>query len=227
MNAKYRIDENGITIKKLFKSAHINFDEIQSITEDAEHNLVTTKNGESYNIDLGFRTLTYTYPILFRYIEQYNIDFRSLDDIKDESKIYTYDEALSIARKTEEMIRRYANEFVIEQLGREFCVETRFYETAKYESGVYLILQKAGNVVRPQKNSRNWNEEDPDVFDQIELLFGPIMWDTANRCAKYGVTAECHDEEPCRKTTYECVNDFVTELRKDHTYKDSDHSAAG
>ena len=213
MKQNYKIDENGITIKKLFKSTKIKYEEIQSITEDAEHNLVTTKNGESYNINLGFGSLSYKYPEIFRYIEQYNIDFRSLDDIKDASKIYTYEEALLIAQKTEERIRRYATEIVREKLGSEFCVETRFYENKNKESGIYLILLKDGNVVRPEENSWNWNKEEPDVFDDIELLFGPIMWDTANRCAKYGVTVECNDEETCRKTIYECVNEFCDELQ--------------
>ena len=212
MNAKYIIDESGITIKKLFKSTHINYDEIQSISEEAEHNLVTTKNGESYDINLGLAALSYSYPFIFKYIERYNIDFRSLDDIKDGSKIYTYDEVRSIAQKTDEMIRRYANEAAAEKLGREYIVETRFYENEKIESGVYLILLKDGSVVRPQKNSWNWNKDEPDVFDQIELFFGPIMWDTVNRCAKYGVAVECNDEAACRKTTYECVDDFCKEL---------------
>ncbi|MBO4390277.1 MAG: hypothetical protein J5825_05425 [Lachnospiraceae bacterium] len=215
MNNRYIINDNGITIKKLFRSRLIAYEEIQSIVEDGEHNYISTKDGETIDISRGLSSITWKYPILLKYIEQYNIEFRAEDDLRNGAPLYTYEEVLQVAERTEEWIKEYANCLIVSKLGADHSIETEFYGLSDQESGINLLLLKDGNkVTLPEKLRNGCYTTDPSAIDYVELFFGPVLWDTEHRCGKYGVTVECLDEEQCRKTTLDLVNEFCEEYQK-------------
>ncbi|MBO4390418.1 MAG: hypothetical protein J5825_06135 [Lachnospiraceae bacterium] len=217
MNNKLIINENGITIKKLFRSRQISYEEIQSIVEDGEHNFINTKDGETIDISLGFSNITWNYPILFKYIEQYNIDFRAEDDLKNGAPVYTCEEVLQVAQSVAERIKEYVNCLLVSKIGAEYSIETEFYGLNDPESGVNLLLLKNGTKVTLPEKLRNGSDgEDPSAIDFVELFFGPVLWDTEHRCGKYGVTVECLDEVQLEKTLSDLVNEFCEGYEKEN-----------
>lgn len=216
MDQKYTVDENGITVKKLFKSILVPYTEILSIVVGGGHNYVNTRSGESYDIDPGFSSVTVKCPILFKYIEEYNIDFKDMDEVKDGQQTYTYEEALQIAKRTEEQIKKYACNTIAMQMGKDYSIETRFYDKVDTFSGVDLILVKDGKAVElPPELKDFYDKEETGAFDQMDLFYGPVLWDAEHSCARYGITEECRDDTICERTVFECVTDLCVRYKRE------------
>ncbi len=215
METTYSVDANGITVKKLFKSVLIPYAEIRNIVAGSGHNYIYMRNGVTYDIEIGRVSITLKFPMIIPYIEKYNIDYRDMDELKEGQQIYTYEEALQLANRTDLWIRRYANEAVAMQMGRNYTIETRFYDNIETFSGVDMILVKDGYAVElPQEVKDMYHRTETGVFDHMDLFYGPVLWDTEHRCGKYVITEECMDERICERTVFEFISDLCVRYKR-------------
>ena len=72
---KITANENGIVIKKMFKSTEIPYKEItQVVIEGKDRTVIKTRSGEEY-VDTSFMGITFNYPVFADKIVEVGIAF--------------------------------------------------------------------------------------------------------------------------------------------------------
>ena len=204
-----KADMNGIYIKKFFKTELIPYSEIQSIVNNDGHTYVNNKNGDTYDYKFSMFSLVAAYPVLYDYIEKYNISYKDEAELSAHEHVYTIDEARQTAEKTIESIRRIGDRALKEKLGPEYSLDLTYVESSRNYSSVYMSLLKDGSLVSYPAEVKNFDDDEmPGSFDSIELFVGPLIWDTETRSARYGLCIECRDEQCCEDTVLDMVDEF-------------------
>ena len=210
------VNENGITIQKLFKSVTVSYSEIKSIVNKDGFTYINTRYGDTYkHRESGEILGTYLYltessPELYEFIEKYNIEFRDESLLSDNQELYSFDEAVSTAQKTMELIKTVADELIKEKIGSEFEVNTCYAEEKFGITRIYLTLLQDGCGFSIPAEAIDYADPDvPDSFETVKLFSGPAWWHPENYSGEYVLCEVCKSEDECRKEITDMVQQFI------------------
>ena len=210
------VDENGIIIKKLFKSVTVTYSEIKSIVNKDGYTYINTRYGDTYkHREPGEILGTYLYltessPELYEFIEKYNIEFRDEDLLADNQELYSFDEAVSAAQKTMDLIKSVADELIKEKIGPEFELNNFYVEDKFGITRVCLGMNQNGYGFDIPDEAIDYVDSDAlNSFETVQLFRGPAVWHPESYSGEYVLYEICKSEDVCRKEITDIVQTFI------------------
>ncbi len=210
------VNENGIVVQKLFKSVTVAYSEIKSIVNKDGYSFINTRYGDTYKYResgdiLGtYNYLTDSFPEIYEIIEKYNIEFRDESLLANDQELYSFDEAVSAAQKTMELIKTVADELIKEKIGPEFELNNCYAEDKFGITRVYLTLLQKGNSFGIPAEAIDYVDPDvPGSFETVKLFRGPAVWHPESYSGEYVLYDVCKSEERCRKEISDTVQAFI------------------
>lgn len=210
------VNENGITIQKLFKSVTVSYSEIKSIVNKDGFTYINTRYGDTYkHRESGEILGTYLYltessPELYEFIEKYNIEFRDESLLSDNQELYSFHEAASTAQKTMDLIKSVADELIKDKIGPEFELNNCYAEEKFGITRVYLTLLQDGLGFGIPDEAIDYVDPDvPSSFETVKLFRGPAVWHPESYSGEYVLYDICKSEESCRKEITDLVQTFI------------------
>ena len=166
------VNENGITIQKLFKSVTLSYSEIKSIVNKDGYTYINTRYGDVYKYResrdvLGtYIYLTESFPEIYEHIENYNIEFKDENLLADDQELYSFDKVKKMVEKEKEkhgweFLFLGANIDAIEVAGRFGIGANRAinYECDREGTALnYKVLSETVSAVRRSKSRVEMDE---------------------------------------------------------------------
>lgn len=206
---KITADENGIIVKKLFKSEEIPYKEITKITiEGLNRCVIKTRSGEEY-VDTVHMGITFNYPVVMDKIVQLGIAFEDKFIVSDfphkfidELNKQEYVDTLVAAFEPE------AREIIKTRLGERHDISLEVMEIHRDTVLCMRLLRDGVEVTDYPDSYKDYDDvKIREAFDTETLLI-LTEWDPLSRSGKYIVgldDEEAHDE---KAALIESVNDF-------------------
>ena len=175
-------DDNGITIKKLFKTQKISYGELKSILIDSRGITFSTRDGGSVMAEAGLRS---DLEGMYKAIPKYNIAFRNEEETPEDGQTYTIDEIYKKVEEVKGFAYGIAAPAIRSRYGDEYDIVLNVEEIEDFVD-VYFCLTKSGMPVQFF-----------EAFDDIVIAY-LVEWDAGLSCGRYGVTVEVNDKDLCR-----------------------------
>ena len=193
---QFSVTGEGIVVKKGFKSKLIPFDAIRSmeIDLDNESSFRTQDREEFTDKLLGYKL---SRPEVYTAIGKYNIAFvdRCLQQFH--KRFYKEEELAPLLEEARKNAQKYADEYIKENLGREYSVEVLLDKDYEHHL-LYFTLLKDGEILNLSKELKVLGgAKVPTSFDSLEIT-ELIKWNTTANAGLYGVTDEVTDPDECQ-----------------------------
>ncbi len=184
--------DNGITFKVLLRSQTIPYSEIYSVGIKDMITAYTTRGGDE--IWVRFNGAPHE---LYQMIMKHNIIFRNEDELKDQTKTYTRDQADKMIDDLMSFMQETASEAVKNEFGLDHEVTLKVKDNLSDICLGYTVTCEGEFVCR---------EEDAMTLAYL------VEWDPSVSGGRYCVTREMEDRNLCRK----CINRDIGYLKDDN-----------
>lgn len=189
---KVTFGDNGITFKVLLRSRTIPYSEIYSVGIKDMITAYTTRGGDE--IWVRFNGAPHE---LYQMIMKHNIIFKNEDELKDQTKTYTRDQADKMIDGLMSFMQEVASEAVKNEFGLDHEVTLKVTDNLSDIRLGYTVTCEGEFVCR---------EEDAMILAYL------VEWDPSIIGGRYCVTREMEDRNLCRK----CIIRDIGYLKDDN-----------
>ena len=207
---KIEANENGIVIRKLFKSTEIPYKEITKIViEDLNKTVITTRSGEEY-IDTTHMGITFNYPVVMdKIFQSSNIFFEDKFVVSDfSSKVIEEADKKEYVDSLIAAFEPEAREIIKTRLGERHDISIELMAIRR-DTVLCMRLLRDGAEVTDYPHPYNDYDDVKirEAFD-TETLLMLTEWDPVGRNGKYIVALDDEEAEDEKAALLASVSDF-------------------
>lgn len=216
---KITANENGIVIKKLFKSIEIPYGDITGIVvEGKDHTVIKTRSEEEY-VDNSFMGVTFNYPIVMDKVFQLNIPFEDKfvvsdysDTVIEEGDKTGYVDSLLASFEPE------AREMIKTRIGGRYDISLEVLEVHR-DTVLCMRLLRDGNEVSDYHDSfKNYDDVEIREAFETQCLLMLCSWDPLSRSGRYIVALDNENFPDDNKAALlELVSEFCDGYLETHS----------
>jgi hypothetical protein len=193
---KITANENGIVIKKMFKSTEIPYSEISSVViEGKDKTVIKTRSGEEY-VDTSFMGITFNYPVFADKIVEVGIAFEDRfivsdlsDTIIEESDKQEFVDSLIVSFEPE------AREIIQTRLGERHDISLEVLEIHRDTVLCMRLLRDGVEVTDYHDSFKAYDDVKIREAFETQCLLMMCSWDPLFRSGRY-INALDHENFP-------------------------------
>lgn len=207
----YTLTDTGITIKKLFATKTIPFNEIAMLTYKVNsQTIVKTKDGEEIQVAQGRAFWNYESGI-YEAIRAHNIPYEDEHEV-DGQELFAESELAAMFEHTAQVAKDEAARILKAELGPNYDVEMVIREN-KFDRTMFFVLLFNGVRVKVQRDQKVFDDVFfEDAFDNLELAY-MCKWDPLRCEGVFCVTNELLDDAQCVSYVRDEMNEFLANYR--------------